>query len=219
MQEIADSSIQEDTLQKVPESNIDDNVGQNKIRILTDSDIQLIKEKSKPMTDTLYIPTYDERVALIPDKFLNKYIFGLKDSDTDFILPDDAPIFYAFNEYRELRDYYLFTIIYSDESCCQLNYGITISKKNKEIIDVHLLGLDGGDGGWIENDVGIWENDTSLNLIKASSYDNDIYDSELHQYKREIDTLTVNISLSDIGKFSYNLLDSVRYDTILKYDN
>lgn len=186
------------------------------LKPFTEEDIKLIKENSILAQYSLNIPRYDSKLNQIPKYFLEDYIYGLVVSEPDFVLPEDAPMFYKFNEYKELDNHHLFTIIYLDESCCRINYGLTISKQTNKIVDVDLLGLIGGDGGWSESDLGIWTSDTTLEVVKASSYDEDIFDEKTMAFRREIDTSWVVIKIDRHGLFLTSVVDSMKIDTIIR---
>ncbi|UZR98115.1 hypothetical protein [Chondrinema litorale] len=209
---IQDSSISTSTPETVGD------VKEKKEWILTKADLELIKSESVERTDSLRIPESNEHLSEIPVDFLERNIFnlpiahGFKDD-----LGKDHPMFYHFNEFKEYDDFYYFSIIYTDESCCLLNYGITVSKKNLQILNVAFIGLNGGDGGWEENDKGYWSTDSTLELIQASYYDQDDMNDTISFISREIDTVWVKVSLNSSGKFKVTRVDSVHIDTVLYY--
>jgi hypothetical protein len=87
-------------------------------------------------------------------------------------------------------------------------YGITVDKGSRKIVDIALLGLSGGDGGWGEDDNGIWESDTLLNLLKVEINDEDFEDNEI-----VIDSVRAMIGINSLGTFIYQKIDSVHVVT------
>lgn len=143
----------------------------------------------------------------IPEVFLEKYIFNLPVSNIPaFSIPKDIHGQFYFNEYWESPDLFVFSIVYADESCCHSVYAITVDKKNNRIISAGLLGLSGGDGGWVEDDYGQWINDSTLRVVKPESY------SGTDDGTTTIDTTWLEIGYTRAGLFRQSKLDSVHYE-------
>lgn len=134
---------------------------------LTSQDIELIKTKSLIRKKELSIPDHNEQLQPVPLDFLERNLFQHSVS-IGYLnqFPQDHPMFYHFGVFKELEMLYFFSIIYTDESCCRLAYGILAQKDSNIITDIAQLGLIGGDGGWVEDDSGVWTTDSTLEVLK-----------------------------------------------------
>lgn len=142
----------------------------------------------------------------IPEEFILKYItpHKIEVGYPEYLYPEYLQA-YSFREFKELSQYSLFTFTYDDESCCRNLYMVTFKSDTLEIIDIATLGYTGGDGGWVGNKYGKWINDSTLNLIAASEYDEESSD------KIEIDTTWSQINISPEGIIHETRIDSVKY--------
>ena len=80
-------------------------------------------------------------------------------------------------QWEENKDYFAFTILQKDESCCLTMY-IVVCSINGEIIAIQYFGLTGSDGGWTQNDRGEKVNFVDFNLYRDSRMSTDQFDSE-----------------------------------------
>lgn len=169
--------------------------------------------------NTAYVKSHSKNRSLtfattggdtISDEFLKKHIFNLPLSDKklDKIPYDEYGEFY-FHEYFDFLNHLYFSIMYKDESCCEAVYGITINKETKLIVSANLIGLEGGDGGWTEEDFGTWESDSVLNIIAAELYEDS-------NDKLFIDTTWRKITIRSSGQISREVVDSVHIEKLVK---
>jgi hypothetical protein len=171
-------------------------------RRISSQDLPFIISQSSLRQKQFIIPEPEGQLQQIPKDFLNKYIFNLPVTNLNSAsIPEDVAEFFYFNEYWNTGELFFFSIVYIDESCCQMVYGITVDKKNNTIREVALLGLSGGDGGWSEDDYGEWINDTTLSVTKPQIFDD-------LEGNISIDTTWLEIAYNKNGHFHQSTLDS-----------
>lgn len=172
-------------------------------------DIEFIKLNSKPWSKRFMIN--DSIIGdTIPTVFLKKHILP---NQVNYPSESDSLIFtysnaYRFCEYEEFKNYHFFTISFDDESCCRHIYGITLSKYAREILNIAHLGFVGGDGGWIANSKGNWENQI-LSTTEIHFYDADFDESTNNA---ETDTIWTQLKLDSTGYFKEIFRKRVSYD-------
>jgi len=153
----------------------------------TELDIDYIKSKTSPLSKTINVENIIvSELEKIPLEFIAKYITPHKiDIGYPEYLPADYPESYAFNEFKEFDNFYLFTFIHDDENCCRTLYAVTIEKEKLKVISIGVIGFTGADGGWIGKKIGKWTRETIIETMTTSSYDEDFIEKNNNT---EIDT-------------------------------
>lgn len=173
-------------------------------------DIDYIKSKTSTLSETIDREKIDvKNSAKIPGEFITKYITPHKiEIGYPEYLHADYPDAYAFNEFKEYDNFYLYTFTYDDESCCRTLYAVTVEKDNLKPINISVIGYDGGDGGWIGKKYGNWFNNYGIANTDVSSYEEE---SAEQNKETEIDTTWSEIQLSEKGIFTYIEHHKVKY--------
>ena len=176
----------------------------------TEFDIGYIKSKTSPLSKTIDIGKIDvENLEKIPGDFITQYITPHKiEIGYPEYLHADYPEAYAFNEFKEYENFYLYTFTYDDESCCRTLYAVTAEKDNLKPISISVIGYEGGDGGWIGKKYGKWFSDFGIENTDISNYDEE---SAEQNKETEIDTTWSEIQLNKKGIFKYIEHHKVKY--------
>lgn len=143
-------------------------------------DIGYIKKVTRKAGTKFTVPDWNDSLVAVSTAFLEKFLFDAPVSvgyARTFL--KDTPDSFRFYQHKDLERHFLFSVVYADESCCRIVYGITVDKGSRKIVDIALLSLSGGDGGWGEDNNGIWESDTLLNLLKVEINYEDFEDNEV----------------------------------------
>jgi hypothetical protein len=177
---------------------------------ITEFDIEFIKSKTLALSKTIDIEKIDvKNLAKIPGDFITKYITPHKiEIGYPEYLHADYPEAYAFNEFKEYENFYLYTFTYDDESCCRTLYAVTVVKDSLKPINISVIGYEGGDGGWIGKKYGEWFSDYGIGNTDVSNYDEE---SAEQNKETEIDTTWSEIQLSKKGVFKYIEHHKVKY--------
>lgn len=177
---------------------------------ITEFDIHYIKSKTSPLSKTIDINKIDvKNLEKIPRDFITKYITPHKiEIGYPEYLHADYPEAYAFNEFKEYENFYLYTFTYDDESCCRTLYAVTAEKDNLKPINISVIGYNGGDGGWIGKKYGEWFSNYGIRNTDVSNYDEE---SAEQNKEIEIDTTWSEIQLSKKGIFKYIEHHKVKY--------
>lgn len=145
----------------------------------------------------------------MPKHFLENYIskknivIGYPDFLTSYY-----PESYSFQNFKEYKNFILFTFSHFDESCCINLYAATSKKDSIDIINIGLIGYTGADGGWIGEKYSVWENDSTLAAITTSEYDEDLIEENNNT---EMDTIWSVIKFDEQGYISEKVTNSVHY--------
>jgi len=172
--------------------------------------ISYIKSKTATLSEQIDIEKIDiKQLKKIHGEFITKYITPHK---IDIGYPDylhaDYPEAYAFNEFKEYENFYLYTFTYDDESCCRTLYAVTAEKNSLKTINISVIGFEGGDGGWVGKKYGKWYSDYGIGNTDVSNYDEE---SAEQNKETEIDTTWSEIQLSKKGIFKYIKHHKVKY--------
>ena len=173
-------------------------------------DWNYIRNRTTLMKDSFNIENLDiYRLQTIPIEFLETYV---KEQNIKFGWTSELGIKYPeefrFYQHKEFPNFYFFSFIHANEYCCRTVYGVSLSKESLKPINIAVLGLTGGDGGWSENDTGYWESDSILKINKAQYNDES---SDDNSSISEIDTLFAKIQIDNNGIFDFIKIDSVKY--------
>ncbi|MFD0992015.1 hypothetical protein [Tenacibaculum geojense] len=176
----------------------------------TEFDINYIKTKTKTLSKKIDLEIIDvKNLEKIPGEFITKYITPHKiEIGYPEYLHADYPEAYAFNEFKEYEDFYLYTFTYDDESCCRTLYAVTAEKDSLKTISISVIGYTGGDGGWGGKKYGKWFSDYGIENTDVSIYDEE---SAEQNKETEIDTTWSEIQLSKKGVFKYIEHHKVKY--------
>ncbi|MDN4164573.1 hypothetical protein QWY31_03615 [Cytophagales bacterium LB-30] len=118
------------------------------------------------------------------------------------------------HQWEENENYFLFTLLQQDETCCMTMY-LCVSDKSGQLLAISQLGLSGGDGGWAENDWGERLGFGKFKLYHDSYYDEDQFgDGEDLGYTREHEYTELQISLEN-GFFQIDTLNYIKTDTLI----
>jgi hypothetical protein len=182
----------------------------SEIDSITEFDIDYIKSKTSTLSKKIDIERIDvKNLEKIPGEFITKYITPRKiEIGYPEYLHADYPEAYAFNEFKEYENFYLYTFTYDDESCCRTLYAVTAEKDSLKVISISVLGYDGGDGGWVGKKYGKWFSDYGIENTDVSNYDEE---SAEQNKETEIDTTWSEIQLSKKGIFKYIEHHKVKY--------
>lgn len=117
-------------------------------------------------------------------------------------------------QWEENQNYFLFTLIQQDESCCLTLY-LCVSDKSGQLLTIRQLGLSGGDGGWFENDWGERIDFGKFKLFHDSYYDEDKFENGMALgYTREHVYTELQISLEK-ESFKIDTLNYTKTDTLI----
>ena len=117
-------------------------------------------------------------------------------------------------QWEENENYFLFTLLQQDESCCLVMY-ICVSDKSGLLLTIRQLGLSGGDGGWCENDWGERIEFGKFKLFYDSYYDEDKFENGVDLgYTREHEYTELQISLEK-KSFQVDTLNYIKTDTLI----
>ena len=117
-------------------------------------------------------------------------------------------------QWEENQDYFLFSILQQDESCCLTMY-LCVSDKSGQLLTIRQLGLSGGDGGWFENDWGERIDFGKFKLFYDSYYDEDKFEDGVDLgYTREHEYTELQISLEK-ESFQIDTLNYIKTDTLI----
>lgn len=181
-----------------------------KIDTKTEFDIEYIKSKTSALSKQIDIEKINvKNLEKIPGEFITKFITPHKiEVGYPEYLHADYPEAYAFNEFKEYENFYLYTFTYDDESCCRTLYAVTVEKDNLKPISISVIGYEGGDGGWIGKKYGKWFSDYGIENTDVSNYDEE---SAEQNKETEIDTTWSEIKLNKKGVFKYIEHSKVKY--------
>ena len=175
--------------------------------------VQQIIANAKPRQDNIDSIYYNLKDT-IPIAFRKDNLFGLMPGPHyDTRLPDETWPCYFWNDYYELDSVLYFSFTRIEESCCLILYGVTVDKNKARILDITMLGLHGGDGGWIESDYGKWINDSTVNIVSPEYYNELVADANGYSTVH-FDTTWVTINFDSKGKFRRQILDTVSFSTL-----
>ncbi|MCF6350548.1 MAG: hypothetical protein L3J23_05895 [Flavobacteriaceae bacterium] len=171
---------------------------------------EFIKSKTSDLTQSFNIKNFDiYKLNKVPKEFLIQFVKGKKiQFGFPKTLPIDYPTEFRFYQHKEFNDFYFFSFIHANETCCRTLYGISLNKKDLKVINIATFALTGGDGGWSENDIGNWKTEYLFEVKKAEFLDKEIYENIEFD---EIDTLFAQIKIDKKGIFEWKKLDSVKY--------
>ncbi|MBL4559929.1 MAG: hypothetical protein JKX79_02980 [Labilibaculum sp.] len=143
---------------------------------LINFNIDFIKSKTTKLTENFNVGSIKiKELNKIPKQFLETYISSHKvDFGYPEYLPSDYPESYSFYQFKEFENFYLFTIIHTNEFCCKTLYAVTTEKNKISIINIGVIGFVGGDGGWIGERFGNWFNEFGIGSTLINSYDEDL---------------------------------------------
>jgi len=117
-------------------------------------------------------------------------------------------------QWEENQNYFLFTLLQQDESCCLTMY-LCVSDKSGRLLTIRQLGLSGGDGGWFENDWGERIEFGKFKLFYDSYYDEDKFENGVDLgYTREHEYTELQISLEK-ESFQIDTLNHIKTDTLI----
>ena len=117
-------------------------------------------------------------------------------------------------QWEENENYFLFTLLQQDESCCLSMY-LCLADKKGEILKIRQLGLRGGDGGWFENDWGEKLNFGKFKLFYDSYYDEDKFENDVYLgYTREHEYTELIMSLKN-ENFVIDTITYAKTDTLI----
>lgn len=117
-------------------------------------------------------------------------------------------------QWEENEQYFLFTLLQQDESCCLTMY-LCITNKDGEILLIRQLGLSGGDGGWFENDWGEKIDFGQYKITYDSYYDEEkVENGDFIGYTREHEFTELMIKF-DSGKLKIDTLNYFKKDTLM----
>ncbi|ALI98516.1 hypothetical protein [Rufibacter tibetensis] len=154
-----------------------------------------------------------EKLKAVDSTFFKSYLAGLEfNNDTDAKVEFDRFSRYYFFDYKELDNFFLFSIIHDDEVGYSILYHFTYDKAVKRISSVDYIGATGGDGGHgITDRLRYNIQGDSLLLTSISTYDRDFSNKG---FTREYDSI-VTRTVFNKGKAFHVVLDSIRRtDTI-----
>lgn len=118
-------------------------------------------------------------------------------------------------EWEENENHFLFTLLQQNEFCCLTMY-LCASDKNGQIIGIQQLGLNGGDGGWFENDRGEKIGFGKFKLFYDSYYDEDTFQNGLDLgYTRENEYSELLLELKQ-ENFTVDTLFYSKTDTLIR---
>lgn len=144
----------------------------------------------------------------IPAQFIDRYLsgrsFGPKYESK--IYRDPWPSNF-WNDYFHSDQFFFFSFIQDDEYCCHTLYGVTVNPEKDSISDLFQMALSGADGGWVEEDIFEWKNDTTFLVRQNSFYDELLMEND--STKVHFDTTWVTIYIDSNGKFNREVTDSV----------
>tara|TARA_R110002049_G_scaffold251627_5_gene426039 strand:- start:13840 stop:14505 length:666 start_codon:yes stop_codon:yes gene_type:complete len=169
--------------------------------------IDYIRSMTIRHTDTLDMTLVNaEKLKDIPKEFIEKYISPNEvKMGFDKYLNTEYPEAFKFYQFKEFNEFYLFTFIYEDETCCRWIYGCTLNKDSFNVINIGVLAYSGADGNWTGKKYGRWFNESGIELTQVSYY------SPEDDSNSEFDTTWVEIQLEDNGLFNYIEHHSVKY--------
>lgn len=172
-----------------------------------------VKSKTKKLSREIHVsynPTKNSK-KFIPREFLSKHISNHK---IDIGFPDylsaEYPESYSFEEFKEFKDFDLFTFTHDDESCCTTLYAATTKKDTLDIISISVIGYTGGDGGWNGAKYGTWIKQNLISNLEYS-FSQELFAEPNETPQTEIDTIWSEIKLLTNGKMEYRELKKVKY--------
>jgi len=178
------------------------------VAVLSDFTVDSIRKYSAPLRKEIAVEhAPDGGHYPIPSSFLKQYIEGHLVSNTNERLNAYYPVLYRFHEFKEFSNFYLFSFLYDDESCCTYVYYVTLSKKPLKTIDICLMGYDGGDGDWYGDKSGEWHGPNRIELIETSNTDPYLDEGQ----NMERDTAWYETTLDNSGKFTEIKYKTVKY--------
>ncbi|WP_336069867.1 hypothetical protein [Mesoflavibacter sp. CH_XMU1404-2] len=170
--------------------------------------IEYLRNNTINFSDYVQVADNEGR-SQIPKEFLENYISNKKIviGYPEF-LTSYYPESYYFQNFKEYKNYILFTFTHFDESCCNNLYAVTSKKDSLNIINIGLIGYMGGDGGWYGEQYGFWKNDSILKITEVSNYDEDLIEENNNT---KIDTTWSKIKFDKNGVISKVEIDSISY--------
>jgi len=178
-------------------------------------DIQSIKDCGK-----LGITSFNMDSISNPEKYIDnsliENILGKTsvNEQKDWFLKANEWERFSCYQWEENQDYFLFTLLQSDESCCLSMY-LCVTDKAGQLLTIRHLGLSGGDGGWFENDWGEKIEFGKFKLYYDSYYDEDQFkNGEDLGYTREHEYTELQISLEG-NTFKIDTLNYTKTDTLI----
>ncbi len=121
---------------------------------------------------------------------------------------------FSCHQWEENQNYFLFTLLQQDESCCLTMY-LCVSDKSGQLLTIRQLGLSGGDGGWFENDWGERIEFGKFKLFYDSYYDEDKFENGVDLgYSRTHEYTELQISLEK-KSFQIDTLNYIKTDTLI----
>ena len=177
--------------------------------------VEYVSKHSKPRKNDSISLAY-LRKDTISVAFREKYLFGkLSGPSYDSPLPRETWPCYFWKDYVQLDSLFYFSFVREEETCCKILYGVTVHLESNEIIDISMLALEGGDGGWYESDYGKWIDQSTLEVVEVEYY-NELDPGSLGLTLVHYDTTWVSVKINSNGHFSTLKLDSVSETSLEK---
>ena len=174
----------------------------------TEFDINYIKSKTTPLSKKITLKKVNvKELNKIPKEFIKTHIVPLKIDIGNFNrlkLHEN----YAFYEFKEYENFYLYTFIHDSESCCRTLFASTLEKNTLKPIQIAEIGHSSGDGSWVGKKYGEWINDYNIENVNISI----IHEGLTEQgRKSKIDSTWCKVKLTENGSFKYSEQHTIKY--------
>ncbi|QXP53240.1 hypothetical protein [Cellulophaga sp. HaHa_2_1] len=171
-------------------------------------DIGLVKQCSEEGITSFHMDSITDTKKYLDNSIVENALGKIPvNGQKDWLLKANEWERFSCYQWEENQNYFLFTLLQKDESCC-LTLFLCVADKEGELVTIRLLGLSGADGGWYENDWGERKGFGKFKLFHDSHYDEDKFENGVDLgITREHEYTELEISL----KLKSFQIDTINY--------